>query len=179
MKVSPKADYPVKVVAEPSEHEPPLARLYEGVYTAVLNHVVEVLFVPDISALAPPWDDHLLPGSVDELTPELAALATALLATYVVTPNDALAGRDESFELPPDGDVNPSHGVVFYVTPAEFARYAVELARLAELNEDSFYAKETVSALRGYDVIAFVEGRVLASRWLAPRDAIMLGRATA
>jgi hypothetical protein len=175
MKPGPQADYPVKVYEEPSEHEPPTAQLFEGIFTAVLNHVVRVVFVPDVSAVAPPWDDHLLPGTVNEFTtPEQARVDTAISSSYVVTPNDDRAGEDERFEWGLDDERGPWGGVVSYVASGEFDRYAVDLAALAELNEDSFYPKETVSALRGYEVIGFLERRVLASRWLQPQHAAML-----
>lgn len=178
MKPGPTADYPMKVIHELSEEEPPTAELYAGVFTAVLNFVVYIVFIPDVSAVAPPWDDHLLPANFDEIiTSEQARLAKAILGRYVVTPNDVRAGTEEAFEWGHDGEYGPSSGVVFYVTPGDFTRYAAGLARLAEMNENDVYPKKTVTALRGYEVIAFIERRVLASQWLRPQDAVMLGLA--
>ncbi|AEH07782.1 MULTISPECIES: hypothetical protein [Protofrankia] len=179
MKVSPKADYPVKVVHEPREHEPPVADLYEGVFAMLLNYVVNVTFVPDVSAAAPPWDDHLLPADFDEIASGVQArLVSAILGSYVVTPNETRADGEERFEWGQNSEFGSTSGVVFYVTPSDFARYAVDLVRLSEMNEDDFYARKTVSTLRGYDVVGFVERRVLASPWLLPRDAVMLGLAS-
>jgi hypothetical protein len=175
MKSGPKADYPVKVFRELLEQEPPTEQLYEGIFTAVLNYVVRIAFVPDVRAVAPPWDDHLLPANFDDITsPEQARLATALFSPYVVTPNEDRAGEDERFEWGHDNEYGPSSGVVFYVTSGAFDRHTVDLAALAELSADSFYPEETVSMLRGYEVIGFLERRVLASRWLQPQHAAML-----
>ena len=166
MKISPKADYPIRVVPEADEREGPAERYFQGIYRVVLNQMVDVVFVPDVSAVAPPWDRRTMPASLDEVTaPEQARLVTALLAAYAVTPNDARAGAEERHEA----------GVVFYVTAAEFGRYAAELAELSEILF-SRWPKETVSDLRGYDVVGFLERRVVGSAWLRPQDAAMLGR---
>ena len=180
MKVSPKADYPIRVVPESEEREGPAERYFQGIYRVVLNQMVDVVFVPDVSASAPPWDRAAMPASLDEVTtPEQARLVTALLAAYAVTPNDSLAGTEERHEA----------GVVFYVTATEFGRYAAEragealdrpvlAAELADLSEILFsrWPKETVSDLRGYQVVGFLEQRVVSSAWLRPQDAEMLGR---
>jgi hypothetical protein len=170
-KVSPRADYPVKVVPEPWEQEPPAAHLYEGIYTVVLNSVVEIVFVPDVGAVAPPWDE--LPDRVESVAQ--ARLASVLLARYAVTPNDPLAGREDRFELPASGGFDTTGGVVFYVTAAQFSGWSAELARLAEQDRQSFYATRTVSALRELQIVSFVERRVLNSPRFAERDARMLG----
>jgi hypothetical protein len=168
VKVSPKADYPIRVVPESEEREGPAERYFQGIYRVVLNQMVDVVFVPDVRALAPPWDRGAMPAGLDEVTtPERARLVTALLAVYAVTPNDALAGTEERHEA----------GVVFYVTTAEFDRYAGELAELSEILF-SRWPKETVSDLRGYEVVTFLERRVVGSAWLRPQDAAMLGRST-
>jgi len=166
VKVSPKADYPIRVVPESEEREGPAERYFQGIYRVVLNQMVDVVFVPDVSASAPPWDRAAMPASLDEVTtPEQARLVTALPAAYAVTPNDPLAGTEERHEA----------GVVFYVTVAEFGRYAEELAELSEILF-SRWPKETVSDLRGYDVVGLLERRVVGSAWLRPQDAAMLGR---
>jgi hypothetical protein len=172
-KVSPRADYPVKVVPESWEQEPATARFYEGIYTVVLNSTVDIAFVPDVSALAPPWRE--LPDDVGSV--EQARVASVLLARYAVTPNDRLAGREERFELPASGGYDATGGVVYYVTAAEFARWSAELDRLAAQDRNSFHATRTVSALRDLDIVGFVERRVLTSPQFAERDGRMLGRA--
>jgi hypothetical protein len=174
MKSGPKADYPVLVYEEPANQDPPEAALYKGVFNVELNHVVHIVFVPDISTIAPPWDDHLL-AEVDEIaTVEQARLSAALPWPYVITPNETLAGTDEAFEWGHDHEFGVSRGVVFYVSAREFDQYSDALASLAKINEYSSRPKKSVSELRGYDVIGFLERRVLASRWVRPEHAAML-----
>lgn len=177
MKVSPKADYPVKVYHEPDERDRPAAELFDGIFTVVLNHSVTIRFIPDASALAPPWDERALPDEVT--TAAQARVVAASSARYVVTPNAALRGRaDEVRErvVDPFGDSYEAWRAVFYVTGEEFERYAAELPRLAALEPHRLHAETRVSALRGYQVITFIEDRVLASPLLRPEDAALLGR---
>jgi hypothetical protein len=174
MKSGPKADYPVRVYDEPSDRDPPEAELFEGVFTMVLNYIVYIVFVPDVSAIAPPWNNRLLGGAEGETTVEQARLTVALPTPYVVTPNEALAGTEEPFEWGHDEEFGPFRGTAFYVTPGEFDRYSAELAQLAELNAYSVHPKKTVSELLGREVIGFVRHRVLASRWVRPAHAEML-----
>jgi hypothetical protein len=175
MKPAPQQDYPVRAGREAWEHDT-RRELYAGIFTLELNHTVQVTFLPDVSRYAPPWSDRLLPNDVDEVsTVDEARLATGLLANYLVTPNPALAGTGERFTLT-SGDGSGSHsGVVFYVTPEEFARYRAELERYDDY-DDGWDSDATVSQLRRYAVIRFVEREVVASPLLDPYDAMILGR---
>jgi hypothetical protein len=175
MKVAPTADYPVQVLRQEWEEPAEAAAWYAGIFTVTLNHHVDVAFVPDVSAVAPPWDDHLLPADLDEVeTPGQARIATALLSPYVVTPNQARAGGDETFRWPPDGSDAPQ--VVFYVTGEEFARYAADLDQLTGV-AGGRASGPRVSELRDHPVIGFLEQRVVGSARLDPRHAFLLGRA--
>jgi hypothetical protein len=174
MKASPTADYPVRVYDEPSDQDPPEAELYEGIFTMVLNYYVRIAFIPDVSAVAPPWDDRLFAEADEITTVEQARMVVALATPYLVTPNEALAGTEETFESGHDRQDGPRRRVAFYVTPDEFARHADDLARLAALNAYSLHPKKKVSELRDYEVVGFVQRRVLASRWMDSWDASML-----
>jgi hypothetical protein len=178
MKVSPTADYTIRVLRQESEESGPAAPLYAGIYVVALNHLVTVAFVPDVSAAAPPWDPGRLPADLDEVTTVgQARLATALLSAYVVTPNDARAGTEETFHWP-DAGGGPGvrgSGVVFYVAPAEFADYTEDLAILTGV-AGRLYSERRVSQLRDHPAIAFLERRVVRSPRLDPRDAALLGQ---
>jgi hypothetical protein len=174
MKVSPKVDFPIQVIPETDERDRPDLQQFEGIYQAVLNYTVTVVFVPDVSELAPPWDDSRLPSGVELAeNPRQAGVISALLADYVVTPNDALAGTEERIAWAPPG--LETGALVFYVTGAEFAQFATELAELSEIVY-SRYPKETASTLRRYSVVRFLEQRVADSGQLRPYHAAMLGR---
>jgi hypothetical protein len=173
MKVSPNANFPVAVRPYSTEVDEETAHLYLNVFDVRLNVSVHVTFVPDISHLAPPWDGGTLPENVELITtvPQ-ARLAAVLMSRYVVTPNDRYAGTEETFLL---GEAPDDHGVVFYVTRAEFERYRAGLDALSDVTGTTFVGVR-VGDLREYDAITFLEQRVLGSTWLRPRDAAFLGR---
>jgi hypothetical protein len=181
MKVGPRADYPVQVITEERyEDDPTIGPLYRGIYRVALNHLVAVLFVPETGVGAPNWDYRQLSEKLDAITiVEDARLASVLDASYSVTPNDARAGSEDRLEWPakdtPVGHFDSSTGVTFYVTNADFARYAADLERLNEIVSDA-WENEPVSRLRDYEVIRFIEERIVASPWLRPSHAMMLGR---
>src|SRR5262245_10804144 len=68
MKVSPRADYPVRVLAQEWDEQPHRAELYRDVFAVTLNHVVEIVFVPDVGEVAPPWDGRTLPPDLDDVS---------------------------------------------------------------------------------------------------------------
>jgi hypothetical protein len=73
---------------------------------------------------APPWDYRRVPRDLDEIQSDMVArFATAMLAFYVVTPNQVLAGTCERFEWPAQDEAPATAGVVLYVTGDEFADY--------------------------------------------------------
>lgn len=174
MKAGPNPNFPVAVRHHSREVAPETAHLYEDVFDVTLNTTVHIAFVPDISDIAPPWDAHLLPPNGDIITsiPQ-ARVASVLLSTYVVTPNEEHAGTQERSDAP----ASEFQGVVFYVTCAEFERYRTDLSALSEITSATFPGVK-VNDLRGHEVVTFIERRILDSAWLRPEDAMMLGRPT-
>ncbi|CAL9416364.1 hypothetical protein SUDANB95_01754 [Actinosynnema sp. ALI-1.44] len=167
MKVSPRADFPVSVRPWAWEAPEATAHLYDGVYLVTLNNVVSLAFVPDSG---PPWDDTGLPHDFDDITtPRQARVVAALSGGYAVAPHPELAGTAEPYE--PAG---AGAGVVFYVTPEEFARYQDDLEALSA-TLGSVRSTETVSGLRDHEVVRFLD-RVVASGLLAPEDSRLLGQ---
>jgi hypothetical protein len=177
MKVGPSANYSVGV--RPQEWEEPNenAALYRGIFQVELQHHVGISFVPDVSAVAPPWDFGLLPDDIDTIaTTDQARLATALFTSYVVTPNDRLAGTHERFSTPgPPPEHLDEPAFVFYVTADEFERYADELDRLTDI-ASGLHVRPLVDDLRDREVIAFIERRIVASSLLKPYHAELLGQ---
>jgi hypothetical protein len=175
MKPGLNADYPIQVYPLSWDEAPAVAPLYDGVFGMILNFLVEIVFVPDVSAAAPPWDGHQLPANVDEVsTAEQARLAAALVANYAVTPNEARAGEVERFRWPADEGAR-ADVVMRYVSPAEFARYSADLDHLSTIVSGT-QSETPVSELRDYEVVRFVEREVVAAAWLQPGHAAMLGR---
>jgi hypothetical protein len=173
VKVGPSSNYLVRVLREEWER-PDRPELYRDVFEVTLNHAVTVMFVPDVSAVAPPWDAGRLPAGLDDLaTVEEARLASVLFSSYAVTPNADLAGTVERLTSPP-GDGDPA--LVRYVTPAEFERYLADLDRLNHVAGSLHQVTLRVDDLRDHEVIQFLEREVVAAPWLRAADARMLGR---
>jgi hypothetical protein len=185
VKERPTADYPVRVVRETNELDDAVSAPYEGIYTVVLNHIVSITFVPDVSAQAPPWDGSQLPVDFDVAsTVEQARLEMVLAAHYAVTPNTSLAGEVERFPetwrpaSAPPGPPMPDElrrGWVRYVTSEEFDGFATELPVFHEVVL-GMLSGATVSRLTDFQVMRFIAEQVVAAHWLHPRDARMLGR---
>jgi len=178
MKVGPKVNYPVGVRPRAWEEPNENAQLYQGIYAVTLNYTVDIDFVPDVTAIAPPWDFRMLPDNIDTIdTIDLARLATALFSSYVVTPNDRLAGTEDRINrTPPEGlEHVDTSGVVFYVTAEDFSGFATQLDDLVDIAGDPRPGVR-VEDLRDREVIAFIERRIVASPLLKPGDAEMLGQ---
>lgn len=175
MKVSPRSDYPVGVRPRSWEESEPVAELYDGIFDVTLNRVVDVVFVPDLLAIAPPFDDALLPRDLDEVfTQGQARLAAVLFGRYVVTPDPSRSGIQECFARAIDTPGERT-GVVFYVSSNKFARYADDLEKLSQ-RLGGLHPPGTVADLRGIAVIDFIEQTVLGSPAFRSEDAAMLDR---
>ena len=170
MKVSPRADYPVGVRAMRWEVPPEIADLYDGIFEVSLNSVIGVVFVPDLSAVAPPFDDNQLPRDLDTVTTvQQARLAAILFARYAVTPNDRLSGTQQRLPHPvPADSLDPiPGGTVFFIPSQDFATYTAELA---ELGRDP----GTVSTLHTSAAINFLQTTVVLSPHFSPTDLAIL-----
>jgi len=179
MKPAPRADYPVWVVPEKYEVLPADAVYYEGIYTVVLNYTVDITFVPDVSAVAPPWRGDDQPDDLDRIaSAEQARVEMVLWSRYAVTPNARLAGEVAAVPVPRSADQEApplDDAWVRYVAPAEFDRYAAELPALYEV-AGSRRSGVTVSRLLEYEVVRFIDAEIVAAPWLNPYHAEMLGR---
>jgi hypothetical protein len=183
MKNRPTADYPVRVVRETNELDDAVSAPYEGIYTVVLNQVVRITFVPDVSAAAPPWDGRQLPADVDVAsTVEQARLEMVLASSYAVAPSARLAGEVErtpgiwraaSAPRRPPLPEEQRRGWVRYVR-AKFERFAAQLRTFYEAVR-GMLSGATVSRLTEFPVMRFIAEQIVAAPWLHPADAKMLG----
>ena len=186
MKVGSDANYNVRVFprgwGEPEGRRP----LYDGMYTFGLNQVVEVAFIPRVSAAGPPWSIDDLPAEIEEfITPEQVRILEVLTAAYSVTPDEDRAGTVEQvewpFEWPPDydlfyepGDPKPTP-TVFFVTDEEWARLAADLEALTEI-AGSVHSTVRRDKVADHEAITFIDRRILDSPWLTANDAASVGR---
>jgi hypothetical protein len=176
VKVGPSRNYLVRVLRSEWVDEPLRPELYRDIYVVTLQTLVDVVFVPDASAVAPPWDPGMLPADGDDVaTVDEARVATVLWNSYVVTPNADRAGTVD--RVPPMRPTEYRDQVVIrYVGPAEFDRYLAELDRLTDVVGSVQQATIKVDDLRDYEVIRFIDREIAPAPWLRPGDAQMLGR---
>jgi hypothetical protein len=176
VKITPSADYYVGVEPKEWEAEEFARPLYAGIIEVLLHYAVSITFIPDISSVAPPWDAPVDPAPLDDQTPPTQVrLYEALTSAYAVTPNDSLAGTEQQFLWPPDADPRYNTSTVFFVTATQFAKYSDDLVQLSEF-ATGLRSFTRLSELPAYDVLDFLEQRVLASAWLNPLHAASLGR---
>lgn len=174
MKVRPRADYPVGVRPMSTEVPTKVADLYEGIYEVTLNNLVDILFCPavSVSVAGPVFYNDLLPHDLDEITTTTQArLATVLLSSYTITPNDALRGHQEL--LVHDDEANVGGGLVYYIAESEFEIYSSELRELST-QLGGLHSQVTVASLGNYAVIRFIRDIVVPSPKFDPSDRVML-----
>jgi hypothetical protein len=94
------------------------------------------------------------------------------MASYSVTPDDALAGTEE---LIPSGGDELRPGVLFYVTQKEFDTFSREIEALGDVVPTRSCARK-VSEFGHLMVIDFLLSRVLKSPHFDKRDLELLGR---
>lgn len=169
MKPTPRHDFPVNVWPESHDHPSPVNELYRDVYTATLDHIVHIQFVPAFQRT--PWPPEL-PNDVDEVTSKDEARRTIIaLASYSVTPDARRAGEFETLET------DEFQGVIFYVSVDEFERVATELRALAD-RFGGVHDSIPISELGGSAFEKLLLERIIPSGQLSSRDLAMLGRAS-
>lgn len=159
MKHRQNGDYPVQVWRE--ERQVPLetAKFYQGIFDVNIEYLANIMFVPSFRNKHD-WSPTF-PGNVHTVhSEEEARLYTAALADYTVTPDVSLAGQEESVRLPLIRGREPEMGVVFYVTPDEFAAFSQELRNI---EKQTFWANEYVplSKVKDLESMKFILSKVV------------------
>jgi len=123
---------PINVRHQIWEAPPESAPLYDGIYTVTLTPPTSVTFVPSFDRQ--PGETIVLPENFDAIaTPREARLIAVATSAYVVTPDDARAGTEESATWIDWSDTVPhSTPRVFYIGTDEFDSLATELDDLSE-----------------------------------------------
>jgi hypothetical protein len=128
------------------------------VFDLTLNQMVTVTFIPPLGPSSRPFDRSQLPDELDNVAdPEEARLEAVMFAARAVTPDAHLAGTHEQLPIPSwrkESRARP--GVVFYVSPTEFATFAADLEALSR-NVGELCPDTPVSSLQGHPAIEFVK----------------------
>lgn len=145
------------------EREVPLqyAKFYKGIFDVTLRGIAYITFVPAFQRPKDNWPPAL-PDDVDIVhSCNQARLFTAALADVTVTADEALAGSREFIPLPPSARIEPYMGVVFYVTPQEFARFSEELLYIEK--NHTLWANQYVrlSKVKDFESIKFILANIV------------------
>ena len=179
MKYSFDTDFTVQVREQVREQEPDFAQFYQGIYSMALNTFVDVMFIPYFLREVKGWSIKI-PNNIDIVhSKQKARLFTAALADYIVMPDPSRAGQEELIpQLPsprPYFDTPLDTGVIFYVTPQQFALFSQELAQI-EQQASGLYDSVRVSKLAHFECIKFINKIVMTSEHFSQESLRMLGR---
>ena len=179
MKHSFDVDFTVQVREQIRDEDPEFAQFYQGIYSMALNTFVHIMFIPYFLQEVKDWSLRI-PDDIDEVhSKQEARLFTAALSDYIVMPDEFRAGQEQLIPLPsplpPYPDTGPREGVIFYVTPQQFARFSRELAEIEQL-AFGIYATVRVSKILHLECIKFINENVMRSEHFSQKSLTMLGR---
>jgi hypothetical protein len=186
MKPTPTSNFNVRLRDEIDEQLefPEIAQYFEGIFTALLNYTVSIEFIPEIDRSLTDWPPKFNEEKVEHETSYLdARLTTLTFASYAVTPNQSLAGREEVISkatIFPNDPIHHEFGdlVIFYVTPEEFETFSKEKNFLQEEGwlpeeRDQYWS---ITNLKKYAIGQFIAERFVKSKYLRDSHAYILGQ---
>lgn len=161
-----KNDVAVQVWREERQVELEYAKFYKGIFDVDLRGLTHILFVPSFPKTPDNWPPHL-PDNIDIVhSCHQARLFMAGLAEWTVTPDEELAGQREFIAVPPMRERSPimDIGMLFYVTPEEFARFSQELLYIEK--NHTLWANQYValSKIKHFESMKFILDHILPLR---------------
>ena len=160
-------DIAVRVWREERERPPEYASFYKGIVEVMIIEKVDATFIPTLPRTPDKWPPVLPPNvNVDVVeSEEQARLFTTFFSEYIVTPNAQLAGQKEF--VPQFVPANKYYsgcdfpfGVVFYVTPEQFALFSSELLDI-ELNYQTSGSRcARLSEIKRFECIKFILNQI-------------------
>jgi hypothetical protein len=125
MKEHPTEDYILEIYYLKDESEPSVSRYIDSGWLLIVNHVVNVAFMPYVPLT--PWPPPIPSDLEHARNRDDAALITLSMNTQIVTPSPDSSERQD--ELP-----HPIHGIqtLFFVTEAHYAALDSEILALRE-----------------------------------------------
>lgn len=160
-------DIAVRIWREEREGLPEYAHFYKGIFEVMMIDMVHATFIPTLPRTPDKWPPVLPPNvNVDIVeSEEQARLFTVVFSEYIVTPNAELAGQKELVPQPiPKTDFSFGtdfpFGVVFYVTPEEFAFFSSELLDI-ELNYQTSGSRcARLSQIKHFESMKFILSQI-------------------
>lgn len=179
MKFGYPQDFAVRVRKQEEDEERSVSRFYRGIYSVSLNFLVHIMFIPPFSHRGKRWALDI-PDDIDEVhSVQEARLFTAALSEITVTPDNSRAGQEQlialAAPLSPVADMATRQGVIFYVTPEQFALFTQELAELAE-QTFSIYGFFPVSKLEHLESIKFITNKIIRSHYFSEKNLKIIGQ---
>ena len=154
-------DVAVRIWREEREGLPEYAHFYKGIFEVMILEIIHVTFIPAFPRTPDKWPPVLPPDvDVDIVeSEEQARLFTVLFSEYIVTPNEELAGQKELVPQPIQRTEFP-FGVIFYVTPEQFALFSEELLDI-ELNyQNSGSRCARLSQIKHFESMKFILNQI-------------------
>jgi hypothetical protein len=186
MKPTPTSNFNVRFINEIDEKWdfPESSQYFEGIFTAVLNYTVSIEFIPEIDRSLTNWPPKFNEEKVEHEASYLdARLTTLTLASYAVTPNQSLAGQEETISplvIFPDHPAYHEYGdlVIFYITLEEFETFSKEKNTLQEqaLFPEEYDDFWRITNLKNYTIGQFIAERFVKSQYLSDSHAYILGQ---
>lgn len=172
-------DFAVRVRKQEEDEDRSVSRFYRGIYSVALNFLVHIMFIPPFSRPRKSWPLDI-PDDIDEVdSVQEARLFTAALSEITVTSDRSRAGEVQLIALAPAlspvADMATRQGVIFYVTPEQFALFTQELAELAE-QTFSIYGFFPVSKLEHLESIKFITNKIITSNDFAQKNRKIIGQ---
>jgi len=171
MKPIPRYDFSVNVQYRPWEEDEKRAHFFKGIYEVILNHHIEIAFVPEIKQVT---SESISTISITEniLSQVEARIATVAASFYTVTPNDLLTGKEE---LIPLNSPELGGSALFYVTEKEFINFQGELSLVSQTT-GRFSNSRKISELKEFEFARAICDRILKSKFFSQCDLRILGR---
>jgi len=175
-------DFAVRVRKQEQDEDSSVSRFYRGIYSVAhlrCNFLVHIMFIPSFSRRGQRWSLDI-PDDIDEVhSVQEARLFTAALSEITVTPDNSRAGEEQLIALAPPlspvADMAAKQGVIFYVTPEQFALFTQELAELAE-QTFSVYGFFSVGKLEHLESIKFITNQIITSNYFSDKNLTIIGR---
>lgn len=188
MKIGPNPNFPVQLVRASFEarmEKQENYSLYDGIYSLLLNHIVDLYFLPAVDERLLTHETVVLTNPTDIETVEGARAQIAMFANAVVTPHREFGGQDVVVPIAdvPVGDTdNAGQSVTFlYVSPSEYEELYDELSGIVQIieapydpdaeNQSDFedrfndrHNAPTIDEIEHLKIGQFIKSRVLTSK---------------
>jgi len=181
----PRYDFRIGYVKEADQGDY-TKKLAKGIFTLLLNHFVDVRFIPNIENI----DDQIEEYSYDDTTIQGVRMACLFESKYVVTPSDTNDGKNTIISK---AVIAKQYGVaieniaseiiVFYVSVRTYKKYIREVMNIFYTDKygdytNIFYRQNAFmeDLKKEYELPVFLENRIINSSYFSDYELAFLER---